>query len=599
MRTFLYIFISLIPFLLQAQGVKNNGGKVVLGATSYLTVNGTSGHFVNATSGVDGTVDNSGTITLQGNWTNSSSNAVFVTTTLGTVVFAGTAAQTVSGNTTFNHLTVNNAAGLTLNATTNAVGILTLTSGVFATNTNLNVDLNTGAIAGTGAGSTTGSIRFYKTAWGNHYHYISSPISGRTANDWNDNVAIGSGVNSKLYTYDETAVDSNKLVGWTPVVGTGTSLIDMKGYALYFKLYNTLLDVTGAYTHSATFTSPTLTNTPSTTPVFKPASDGWNLMGNPYPAVLDWDAASGWTKTGLDNAIYFWDPANNRYASYVLGAGTNGGTRYIPSMQAFWVKVTTSGGTGSLAMNNNVRTTSANPGLFRVASNSDILKLTASNGTNSDETIVRFMEKTTEDFDSQVDAYKMMNEGSTPSVYTVSTVDNYSINSLPSSLISKKIPVQLTAPAAGNYMFNVDLTGFSNGEELFFDDLELGVHQDLRQNAQYSCQVASGKTEGRFFISYQKAKVVLSNDNPNDQTSTGIDIGAYQQQVSILFHGLQATHADVVVYDAVGKLICKMNDVLIAGDKLDFSLPEVQTGIYIVKVVSDAGNKVKQVYLSK
>ena len=32
---------------------------------------------------------------------------------------------------------------------------------------------------------------------------------------------------------------------------------------------------------------------------------GFNLVGNPYPSAIDWDAASGWTKTNIDNAVYY------------------------------------------------------------------------------------------------------------------------------------------------------------------------------------------------------------------------------------------------------------------------------------------------------
>lgn len=599
MRILLCIFSLTMPFFLFAQGLRNNGGNIVLGSTSYLTINGANGHFVNATSGVDGRVDNNGTITVQGNWTNAATNTVFVTPTLGTVVFSGTTAQAINGTTYFNHLTINNAAGVTLNASTTSYGYVILNAGVFATGNYMNVSLNSGAIAGTGSGSTTGNLRFFKTVWGNKYHYISSPITGRTANDWNDNVPIGSGASSKLYTYDETSVDSNKLVGWTPVVGTGTAIQDMKGYALYFKLYNTVLDVTGAYNHSATFTSPTLTNTPSTTPVFKPASDGWNLMGNPYPTVLDWDAPSGWTKTGLDNAIYFWDPANNRYASYVSGAGTNGGTRYIPSMQGFWVKVTASGGTGSLSMNNNVRTISANPGIYRLASDADVLKIQVDNGGVTDEAIVRFMDHVSPAFDCQSDAYKMMNEGATPSVYTVSMDDHYSVNSLPYALDSAMIPVHVNAPLAGNYTFRIDVSGFNEEEALYFQDLELGIIQELRKNPQYTCQLPIGKQEGRFFISYKKNKVVLSTGVAKDQNNAGIEVLAYQQTISVLFHDMKPTHSDVAVYDASGKLIYEIDDVKVSGGEIEFGLPFVQTGIYIVKVVSNTGNKIQQVYLNK
>lgn len=67
-----------------------------------------------------------------------------------------------------------------------------------------------------------------------------------------------------------------------------------------------------------------------------PSEDGWNLIGNPYPSTINWDA-SAWTKTNMANAIYIQDPDTKLFAAYVAGAGVNGGTKYIASQQSFWV----------------------------------------------------------------------------------------------------------------------------------------------------------------------------------------------------------------------------------------------------------------------
>lgn len=66
-------------------------------------------------------------------------------------------------------------------------------------------------------------------------------------------------------------------------------------------------------------------------------SAGWNLVGNPYGATIDWNAASGWTKTNIDESFYIWNDADNAYQSH------NGLTGTLPSSliapwQGFWVK---------------------------------------------------------------------------------------------------------------------------------------------------------------------------------------------------------------------------------------------------------------------
>lgn len=64
---------------------------------------------------------------------------------------------------------------------------------------------------------------------------------------------------------------------------------------------------------------------------------GWNLVGNPFGASIDWDDASNWTKTNIDASIYIWDPNSNQYKTWNGSAGdvTDG---IIAPFQGFWVK---------------------------------------------------------------------------------------------------------------------------------------------------------------------------------------------------------------------------------------------------------------------
>lgn len=74
------------------------------------------------------------------------------------------------------------------------------------------------------------------------------------------------------------------------------------------------------------------------------ADTGWNLVGNPFVATIDWDAA-GWTKTNMDNVIYVWDhSANSGAGAYLTWNGSTGslGNGLIPPFQGFWVKANAS-----------------------------------------------------------------------------------------------------------------------------------------------------------------------------------------------------------------------------------------------------------------
>ncbi len=77
--------------------VTNDGLALTIEAGLTATIQG--GGFTNQTNGSTGTVDNAGTITLTGDWTNNSANTVFTTNT-GLVQFIGTTgSQTIGGST--------------------------------------------------------------------------------------------------------------------------------------------------------------------------------------------------------------------------------------------------------------------------------------------------------------------------------------------------------------------------------------------------------------------------------------------------------------------------------------------------------------------
>ena len=63
--------------------------------------------------------------------------------------------------------------------------------------------------------------------------------------------------------------------------------------------------------------------------------DGWNLVGNPFPAPIDWD--EGATKTNLEATVAVWDAASGQYQTWNGTAGTlTDGV--IPAFQGFFVK---------------------------------------------------------------------------------------------------------------------------------------------------------------------------------------------------------------------------------------------------------------------
>ena len=215
-------------------------------------------------------------------------------------------------------------------------------------------------------------------------------------------------------------------------------------------------------TGSQSITSLTRTET-------APASrHGWNLVGNPFPSSIDWDA-SGWTKTDLNNAIYF--RVDGIPLAYVDGIGTGAtpATSIIQPMQSFWVRVDTLQTTASLAANDNTRLHSSTPS---TPTHVNTIHLVVDNGSLQDDTYLRFKPSgSTDGFDKLYDAYKFF-AADGPQIYTrIPGEDDMAINSMAALSGEKIVPLGFkTTSTSGTYTITTDLFSSFGSNTVFLRD---------------------------------------------------------------------------------------------------------------------------------
>src|SRR5690606_2919388 len=142
---------------------------------------------------------------------------------------------------------------------------------------------------------------------GRIYRYLSSPVSNATVADMQDdfpvtgtftNASTGGGIESaspSLYTYDASSPTLDE--GWQPYPSSGTAtsnlLVPGRGYAAFIRnaTGETIWDITGPINQGSI-----------DLPVIYTPSNGWNLVGNPYPSAIAWDEG-GWTKQNVSNVM--------------------------------------------------------------------------------------------------------------------------------------------------------------------------------------------------------------------------------------------------------------------------------------------------------
>lgn len=146
----------------------------------------------------------------------------------------------------------------------------------------------------------------------------------------------------------------------------------------------------------------------------------------------------------------------------------------------------------------------------------DALRIKIARGTYSDETVIRFLEGATPDFDGSYDAWKFFSSNAAvPNLFTkISTGDALTISSVPSFTASVTMDVFLKIGTAGTYTLTAEEPGaFSSDAKIIMKDLSTGQLYDLRTANTYtiSLPVIAQTAAARFrvFFSYPAATQIV------------------------------------------------------------------------------------------
>lgn len=458
--------------------------------------------------------------------------------TAGGVEMSGVVAQTIPANlfqgNLLKNLIINNTAGVTLAGTLhintmvrvragqlNAAGFLTL----------LSTASQTAFIDGAGAGEVTGNVtmqRYLPSSFG--YRYFSSPFQAATVNEFAEEVNLAATFPS-FYRYEENQATS----GWASYTNTAGLLTPLRGYAAFMGTSTTAktVSVTGVVNNNNV--AVTLYNNNRT------YTQGFQLLGNPYPSPVNWDAADGWVRTNVDNAIYYFsagttDAYTGTYSSYVNGISSNGiAGSIIAAMQGFFVHVSdgTYPVTGSVMVNNKARVANTAATFFRKSSarggDEPLIRFSASfAGAPVTDALVLYMDDTaTAAFDNTRDALKLMNTtADVPSFYSLcSGAERLSVNAIPVPQLSATVPLGFKTEKAGLVEIKLnDIKNWPADMFVYLRDAVTGTLQDVQQQDKLQVQLAAGTYENRFSLVFSRTRLTTGapgTDNPATEPPTG------------------------------------------------------------------------------
>lgn len=507
------------------------------------------------------------TITYITSFTNGSVDGDIVSNSISTGAWAtaGNWSLGVAPN-AYHNVTVASGGTVTIAAsTTGLCNNLTIQSGgqltVDGTLTNSGNVLIESNASGTGSllhnSALTATVERYIPGGG--YHFVSIPTTQAS------NPVSGLFTGSYLYRFD---APTQAWIGYGSA--TDTPLTVDQGYMIWYVGGNTTYEFTGTL-NNGSFTAAT----PST------ALGDFNLVPNPYPSAIDWEAASGWSDANFTPSI--WVYSNGNYVTYNKTTNVGTGTQYIAAGQSFFVE--TSVASASLSMTNAVRVHNSQPFLKNTKADiSNLLNIKVQANDYEDNALVYFNENGSSVYNNQFDTYKLDGMSNAPQLYTVKSDDvHVTLNTLPFNINETTI-VPLNFSLNSDQEITLDFSGMESFEVSYgieLEDLLTGQIVNLREQASYTFTHSVNDDASRFVLRFYGVTGIDSKSALNCKVWNNNEL------IYISIPALVGENARIELYDLLG---CKLSEVSCTiNNPIQLTAP--RSGIVMVKVI--AGNKVQ------
>ncbi|MDO7886212.1 DUF4394 domain-containing protein [Hymenobacter cheonanensis] len=577
------------------------------------------------------TLDNSAVLTsangsllsLAGNFINNGGSVTGSGT--GTLALAGSAQQDIGGTTatSFWNLQIgaNGAATSTAESIRRSVAVNggTLAIGSGLSFTLLSDASGTAYVVNNGGGTVTGTATVQRyitpTNPGLGYRHYSSPVSGNTVADFATsgyspvvNPAYNSASNPRqtspyptVFYYDQSRLATSNAAyavgdfdnGFLSPSALSDALVTARGYTVNISS-GALVDFQGTLNQNASYARTGLARGAQTTA-------GYQLLGNPYPSALNYDALITNT-TGMESALYVYKSSGQytgTYTTYVPagptnggpGVSANGGTSNIPVAQGFFMR-TAAGQTGSVTFSTAARTTAPETALFqRTANTLSTLALTLSGNGVANQTRVYFDQQATPAFDAKYDAHYLPATHGLDLASDIST-EALAINGLPELTGATTVALRVHAPTAGTYTLTVDeLLNLPAGYRAYLRDASTGTYTDLTTTPSVSLTLAPGEAPtGRFALLFTAASPLATAPAALAALAAVYPSPAHGTATLVLPQALRGNSASTVqLLNALGQVV--LTKTVAAGSGLTVELPlaGIAAGIYTVRATTEAG----------
>ncbi len=404
----------------------------------------------------------------------------------------------------------------------------------------------TGSLITHGEIINNGTIEIMRYIPDNNLHFISVPVVGSTAANF---------LGDYLLNWSESTHQ------WYDIVDPADELQPLTGYAMQIasgapKTYSFVgTPLTGQQDREVTFTE--YSSDPD-------ANEGANLVGNPFPSSIDWSMLDD-----IWGAAYFWNSENQNYASWNNGLSINGGSRYIPPMQGFFIVVDEP---GIFSLDNQCRTHDGAIDYYKDQNEkiSNSLLLEAYGSGKRDELLICFNQDASAGFDLKHDAFKLFPESNdAPELFSFSHQLKFAIDVTPQCET-----IQLGFRANTSGMYKISAKQIEDLQYAYIEDTRVNQCHNLLKGGYDFFWNPEIDNERRFLIHFKD----LETEHEEVELS---EISIYSFGKAIYING--ASDGRMILTDMIGRTVF-MKDFSCNGT---IAIPvDVENGVYIVRVAT-------------
>ncbi len=306
-------------------------------------------------------------------------------------------------------------------------------------------------------------------------------------------------------------------------------------------------------------------------------SIGWNLVGNPFTAALDWNGDTSWDLQNVSPIIYLYDDANGSYDTYNYnGMQTGGADSIIAAGQAFFIKATAAGAHMDFPASQRFHRPAKELMKNRSYSTpTNTLRITVQKDGKENEILIGFDNKTSIGYDPDFDALYLASAHSIADIYAVEDEKKFIQYWNPAIESIESIPLAFEAHSEGVY--HIVFNGVSAFKQaIWLEDKSTGEWQDLSINNSYSFAANTNDSPDRFILHFASPQGITEAHNSLS------NIYAYDKSIVIRLANPKQK-AKAYIYDLWGNKITQVESFT-AQTKIPLA---TSRAYYLVQVILD------------